>query len=154
MASGLDVATISSIWLKSALSGPGGSLVAQLQDGTYPEVQRSAGLPDSGSFIGSVNSFVQAVYAYRGARIFCELMAEMRRPRDFLKTLTLASGFIWFFYMFFGLCMYAYQGQYDIQPAMQGLLPYGWQTSGNVLSMISSLSVKIHIQILKDSGML
>ncbi|KAF7186513.1 N amino acid transport system protein [Pseudocercospora fuligena] len=123
----------------SALSGPGGSLVAQLQDGTYPQIQHSTGLPDSGSFIGSVNGFMQAVYAYGGAMIFCELMAEMRRPRDFLKALTLASGFIWFFYMFFGLFMYGYQGQYVIQPAMQGLSPYGWQTAGNILSMISSL---------------
>jgi len=35
--------------------------------------------------------------------------------------------------------MYGYQGQYVINPSYQGLSPYGSQTAGNVLAMITAL---------------
>lgn len=39
-------------------------------------------------------------------------MAEMRRPRDFWKSLLGAQLFCYLCYMLFGLIVYSYQGQY------------------------------------------
>lgn len=82
---------------------------------------------------------MQGVYAYGGAMLFTEFMSEMKRPRDFLKASCAATGFIYFFYMLYGLFMYAYQGQYAVNPSYQGISPYAWQTVGNVLAIVSSL---------------
>lgn len=46
--------------------------------------------------------------------IFVEFMAEMRRPMDFWKAMAYSQVFITLVYMFFGLFVYAYQGQYVI----------------------------------------
>ena len=53
--------------------------------GVFPAVTHTAGLPDTGSFIGSLNGAMQAVFSYGGSMIFPEFMSEMKRPRDFLK---------------------------------------------------------------------
>lgn len=107
--------------------------------GVYPPVQHSAGLPDPSNFGASVNGLMQAVYAYGGAMIFAEFMAEMRRPRDFLKGMWGAQLFIYCCYMLYGLYMYSYQGQYIQNPAYLGISAYGLQTAGNSLAMVSSL---------------
>lgn len=75
--------------------GSGSSAGAGLNDGVsvtpdpttgaYPRVQHSAGLPDTGSFIGSLNGAMSAVFSYGGSMVFPEFMSEMQRPRDFLK---------------------------------------------------------------------
>lgn len=54
-----------------------------------------------------------AVFAYGGAMIFPEFMAEMRRPRDFWKSALCAQFFCFFMYMLFGLVCYLKQGQYS-----------------------------------------
>ena len=46
--------------------------------------------------------------------IFIEFMAEMRRPMDFWKAMACAQVFISVVYMFFGLFVYSYQGQFVI----------------------------------------
>lgn len=51
-----------------------------------------------------------AVFAYGGAMIFPEFMAEMRRPRDFWKAALGAQLFCYLMYMMFGLLIYAKQG--------------------------------------------
>ncbi|KAF2485816.1 transmembrane amino acid transporter protein-domain-containing protein [Neohortaea acidophila] len=53
-----------------------------------------------------------AVFAYGGAMIFPEFMAEMRKPHDFWKAAACAQFFCFFTYMLFGLLVYSYQGQY------------------------------------------
>jgi hypothetical protein len=35
--------------------------------------------------------------------------------------------------------VYAYQGQYTINPANQGLSPYAWQTATNVISLVAAI---------------
>lgn len=120
-----------------AVLGP--QFITQLPDGSYPPVTHSAGLPDSGNFIGAINGLMQAVYAYGGAMLFTEFMAEMKRPRDFIKAMWGAQFFIWSCYMLYGLFMYAYQGQYSCNPSYLGISPYGWQTTGNVLAIVSAL---------------
>jgi hypothetical protein len=75
---------------------------------------------------------MQAVYSYGGAMLFIEFMAEMRRPRDFWKGMICAQGFIYCVYIFYGMFIYGYQGQYTVNPSYQGVAPYAWQTVGNV----------------------
>jgi hypothetical protein len=118
----------------------GGASVTASDSGAYPPVLTSAGLPESDvGFTGALVGLMQAVYAYGGAMLFIEFMAEMRRPRDFWKAMICAQVFIYLCYMFFGLFIYGYQGQYSVNPAYQGVAPYAWQTVGNVLAVISGL---------------
>lgn len=108
-------------------------------NGVYPPVQHSGGIPNKGNFGGSVNGMMQAVYSYGGCMIFPEFMAEIKRPRDFLKGMWGAQLFIYVCYMLYGLFMYGYQGQYVQTPAYLGISQYGLSTAGNSLAIVSAL---------------
>ena len=90
-------------------------------------------------FTVSVTGLMQAVYSYGGAMLFIEFMSEMKRPFDFWKGMIFAQAFIYFFYMFFGLFVYSFQGQYAMNPAYQGVNPYAWQTALNSIQLVTSL---------------
>lgn len=82
--------------------------------GNYPPVKHNSYLPDPGSLIGSLNGLMSGVLAYGGAQLFIEFMAEMRRPRDFLKAMWGAQFFIYSVYSGFSpictlLCFLAIQ---------------------------------------------
>lgn len=79
------------------------------------------------------------VFAWGGATIFCEVMAEMRRPQDFVKGMLGAQTLIMIVYITFGIFVYCYQGQFVDNPANQGISQYGLQTAGNILSLISGI---------------
>ncbi|ESZ93670.1 putative N amino acid transport system protein [Sclerotinia borealis F-4128] len=108
-------------------------------------VHRYAGTPPAGKatggdgFVGSLNGLNQAVYSYGGAMLFVAFLAEMRHPMDFWKGLICADLFIYFVYMFFGIFVYSYQGQYSYNPVIQGLSPYNWQTAANIMNLITGL---------------
>jgi hypothetical protein len=89
-------------------------------------------------FTTVINGLMQAVFAYGGAMLFTEFLAEMRRPMDFWKALLLADVFIYVVYMIFGIVVYAYQGQYTVNPASQGMSPVAAYTAGNIIGFISS----------------
>jgi len=82
---------------------------------------------------------MNAVFSFGGATLFCELLAEMRRPFDFWKSLICAEILIYLCYMIYGCFCYGMQGQYVINPSYQGVQPYGWQTFGNVLELITGI---------------
>lgn len=82
---------------------------------------------------------MQAVYAYGGSMIFLEMMAEMRDPREFIKSLVCAQSLIMVAYIVFGMVVYSKQGQFAINPANQGLGIYSWQTVTNVFNLVSAL---------------
>ncbi|KAG6372469.1 transmembrane amino acid transporter protein-domain-containing protein [Boletus reticuloceps] len=90
-------------------------------------------------FQPQLNGIMQIVFAYGGAMIFIEFMAEMRRPMDFWKAMACAQAFITIVYMFFGLFVYSYQGQFVLNRAFQGISLYSLQTATNIISFISSL---------------
>ncbi|KAJ7339932.1 putative amino acid transporter [Mycena albidolilacea] len=117
----------------------GGALVTPNAQGVFPPVQTSGGIPDTGSFVASVSGAMQAIFAYGGSMVFPEFMAEMRRPKDFLTAMWAAQAFIYFWYMFYGLFMYGFQGQYVINPSYLGIGPYNLQTAGNVFAMMSAV---------------
>ncbi|EKG21088.1 Amino acid transporter transmembrane [Macrophomina phaseolina MS6] len=102
-------------------------------------IKTSAGAPAGLTFVDNINGLMQAVYSYGGATMFCELMAEMRRPWDFWKGLIVADIFIFLCYIIFGLVVYSQQGQFAYNPAYQGINPYTWQTVGNVFAIITGL---------------
>ncbi|EHK20735.1 uncharacterized protein TRIVIDRAFT_69432 [Trichoderma virens Gv29-8] len=124
----------------SAGAALGGQSVAPFANGTYPPVERHGGIPPStNGFIGSINGLMNGVYAYGGAQLFVEFMAELQRPRDFLKAMWGAQFFIYACYMSYGSFVYYYQGQYANQLAYQGLSPYAWQTVCNMLAVLSGI---------------
>lgn len=89
--------------------------------------------------VGTANGILQAVCANGGAMLFVAFLAEMRRPTDFWKALLCAELLIYILYIGFGIVMYSYQGQFALNPAMQGLSPYRWQSVANALNIGSGL---------------
>lgn len=86
-----------------------------------------------------VNGAMNIVYAYGGATIFPQIIAEMHRPMDFLKAFSMAQALIFTIYVFYGLYVYSFQGQFTLPVAFQGVSRHSWQTVGNVLSLISGI---------------
>jgi len=86
-----------------------------------------------------VNGIMNMVFAYGGAMIFPEMMAEMRRPMDFWKGMAMAQALIFVAYLLYGCFVYAFQGQFTLPLAFQGVSKYSWQTVGNVLSLITGI---------------
>lgn len=104
-----------------------------------PPVLTTGGAPSGVDFTGQVVGLMQAVYSYGGAMLYCEFISEMRKPWDFWKALILAESFIYGVYLLFGIYVYSFQGQYTVNPANQGMSPYGALTAGNIIGFISSL---------------
>lgn len=91
----------------------GGMSIAPLDDGSYPPVKTYGTVPPSDNgFIGGLVGLMQGVYAYAGAQLFIEFMAELQRPRDFLKVMWASQFFIYAVYMIYGSYVYYFQGQY------------------------------------------
>lgn len=95
--------------------------------------------PYSQGFQTGVSGLMQAVYSYGGALIFCEFLSEMRKPRDFWKSLLIAESFIFCVYLFFGIFVYSYHGQFVINPAFQGISSQVALKAGNILGLTSAL---------------
>lgn len=112
--------------------------ITPYKNGTYPAVIHYNSLP-VGNLIGSINGLLSGVFAYAGAQLFVEFMAEMRKPTDFLKAMWGAQFFIMTVYLIYGCYIYYYQGQYSYNPSYQGVSVYSWQTAGNVLTLIAAL---------------
>lgn len=120
--------------LGSAGSAVDPSTITREPDGTYPPVIHYNGLPPN-RLVGSINGLLSGVLAYAGAQLFVEFLAEMRRPRDFLKAMWGAPQlFIYTVYLVYGCFVYHFQGQYSYQPSYRGVSTYGWQTVGNGIS--------------------
>ena len=80
-------------------------------DGTIDSAQpirKFAGSPPPGyasggaGFLGTYQGINTIIYAYGGAMLFFNLLAEMRNPWDFWKGMLCADIFIYIVYMFFG----------------------------------------------------
>ena len=82
--------------------------------GNYPPLIHYGGLP-APNLVGSLNGLLSGVLAYAGAQLFVEFLAEMRRPRDFLKAMWGAQFFIYSVYLIYGCYVYHFQGQYSYQ---------------------------------------
>ena len=79
------------------------------------------------------------VFAWGGATIFCEVMAEMKRPMDFWKGMLCAQSLILVVYLFYGLFVYAYNGQFSYVTANMAIGSIGLQNAGNVLTIITGI---------------
>jgi len=58
---------------------------------------------------------------------------------DFLKAFSMAQALIFTVYIFYGLYVYSFQGQFTLPVAFQGVSHHSWQTVGNVLSLVSGV---------------
>jgi hypothetical protein len=125
--------------LGSAGSANGDGSIDPDAQGNYPPIKHYNGLPNPDSLLGSINGLMQGVFAYGGAQIFVEIMAEMKRPRDFIKSMIIAQIFIWVVYLTYGCYVYYWQGQYAFQVSYLGLSVYGWSVACNMMAVISGL---------------
>ena len=126
----------------SVLGSAGGAVdpasISPDENGVYPAIIHYKGLPPN-SLVGSVNGLLSGVLAYAGAQLFVEFLAEMKRPRDFIKAMWGAQFFIYTVYLVYGCFVYHFQGQYSFNPSYQGVSIYGWQTAGNMISLLAAL---------------
>ncbi|OAA78805.1 Transmembrane amino acid transporter family protein [Akanthomyces lecanii RCEF 1005] len=90
-------------------------------------------------FAGIFNGVDNMVYAYSGAILFVSFMSEMRHPMDFWKGMICAQAFICFVYLFFGVFVYSYFGQYSASVIYQVINPAGLRTFNNVLNLLTGL---------------
>ncbi|OAA57266.1 Transmembrane amino acid transporter family protein [Cordyceps fumosorosea ARSEF 2679] len=90
-------------------------------------------------FAGIFNGVDNMVYAYSGAILFVAFMSEMRHPMDFWKGMICAQAFICVVYLFFGLFVYSYFGQYSASVIYQVINPAGLRTFNNVLNLLTGL---------------
>ncbi|RAH48923.1 putative amino acid transporter [Aspergillus brunneoviolaceus CBS 621.78] len=104
-------------------------------------IRTSANWPADGTLYTRMTAVMNCVFAYGGATLFNELMAEMRRPFDFWKGFICAEVFIYVCYLVEGMVVYNAQGQYTFNPAYQGIpdSAYSYQTGCNALSLISGV---------------
>ena len=102
----------------STLGSSGGvvnpSTITPDAQGNYPPIVHYGGLP-APNLVGSINGLLSGVLAYAGAQLFVEFLAEMKRPRDFLKAMWGAQFFIYSVYLIYGCFVYHFQGQYAYQ---------------------------------------
>ncbi|KAF8889927.1 transmembrane amino acid transporter protein-domain-containing protein [Infundibulicybe gibba] len=91
------------------------------------------------SKVWSHSLLIQGVFAWGGAMIFPEMMAEMRRPMDFWKGMMCAQALIFAAYLLYGVFIYAFQGQFTLPLAFQGVSRFSWQTVGNAFSLVSGI---------------
>lgn len=124
--------------LGSAGSSVDPSSITPDKNGNYPPIRHYGNLPPNG-LVGSINGLMSGVLAYAGAQLFVEFLAEMRRPRDFIKAMWGAQFFIYTVYLVYGCYVYHFQGQYSFNPAYMGVSPYGWQVVGNMLTLVGAL---------------
>jgi hypothetical protein len=124
--------------LGSAGSAVDPTTITPDEHGNYPPIMHYSALPKNG-LVGSINGLLSGVLAYAGAQLFVEFLAEMKRPRDFIKAMWGAQFFIYSVYMIYGCFIYHFQGQYSFNPSYQGVSVYGWQTVGNMITLIAAL---------------
>jgi len=86
-----------------------------------------------------VNGIMNMVFAYGGAMIFPEFMAEMKRPMDFWKAMCCAQLLIGIVYMMYGIFVYSFQGQFTLGIAYQGISRFSWQTACNVFGLLTGI---------------
>ncbi|CAI7635188.1 hypothetical protein N7533_004642 [Penicillium manginii] len=120
---------------------PNYDAVAQSYNIPEGPVQTTANWPESSTLNDKVNAMMNGVFAYGGATLFNELMAEMRRPYDFWKGFICAEIFIYACYLIMGMVVYSAQGQFTFNPAYQGIpnSAYRFQTLGNAISFITGV---------------
>ncbi|RAL13124.1 uncharacterized protein BO97DRAFT_450505 [Aspergillus homomorphus CBS 101889] len=104
-------------------------------------IVKSVNWPATNTLYDRMTAVMNCVFAYGGATLFNELMAEMRRPFDFWKGFLCAEVFIYVCYLVEGMVVYNAQGNYVYNPAYQGIpnSAYKYQTAGNALSFISAV---------------
>ncbi|KAJ6020292.1 hypothetical protein N7499_003573 [Penicillium canescens] len=93
--------------------------------------------PAAVGFAGQLNGINQMVYSWGGALLFVAFIAEMRHPMDFWKGLLCAQIFICVVYIFFGVFVYSFYGQYSALVITTAVQPLSLQTVSNVFALLT-----------------
>lgn len=93
----------------------------------------------STGFSAIFNGVDSMIYAYSGAILFIAFMSEMRHPMDFWKGMLCAQIFICCIYVFFGVFVYSYFGQYSGSAIYQVINPAGLRKANNILNLLTGL---------------
>lgn len=109
------------------------------QSGTFNPLPITQHAITPGTISDKIAGMNNMVFAWGGATIFCEVMAEMKRPMDFWKGMLCAQSLIMVVYLFYGLFVYAYNGQFSYVNANQAIGSKGLQNAGNVLTIITGI---------------
>ena len=135
-------------------------------------VDRPAAAPQTGPFdlgyhvIGSPN-FIDGISASAnifvssaGASHFIPIMAEMKNPKDYKKSIYTGMGVVQSSYLTFGLVVYAYCGQWVASPSLGSagqtvkMVSYGIALIGLLASAVVYLHIAskyLFVRILRDS---
>ncbi|GAA5874310.1 hypothetical protein JCM8547_007559 [Rhodosporidiobolus lusitaniae] len=70
------------------------------------------------SFLNAMSAVSTIVFSFAGAPNFVNILAEMRRPEDFTKSLILTQTFVTATYLIIGCVVYHYCGIYVSSPAL------------------------------------
>ncbi|GAA5915177.1 hypothetical protein JCM6882_001129 [Rhodosporidiobolus microsporus] len=70
------------------------------------------------SFLNAMSAVATIVFSFAGAPNFINILAEMKRPEDFTKSLALTQTFVTATYLIVGCVVYHYCGIYVSSPAL------------------------------------
>ncbi|GAA6006819.1 hypothetical protein JCM10207_009106 [Rhodosporidiobolus poonsookiae] len=70
------------------------------------------------TFLEAMSSIATILFAFSGIPNFLSILAEMRRPEDFTKSLALSQTFVMSAYLVIGCVVYHYCGIYVASPAL------------------------------------
>jgi hypothetical protein len=77
-------------------------------NGVYPLIIYYSELLPNG-LVGLINGLLSGVLAYPNAQLFVEFLAEIKRPRDFIKAMWGAQFFIYIIYLIYRCYIYYFQ---------------------------------------------
>ncbi|CAG8204200.1 unnamed protein product [Penicillium olsonii] len=112
------------------------------------------------TFVEGVTAVSTFIFAYAGTPFYFPIVAEMRDPRDYPKSLVLCQSLVTVTYLVIGIVMYYYSGSYIASPALGSAgkllkqISYGIALPGLIVSSTMSThlaSKHIFLRILRGS---
>ena len=102
------------------------------------------------TFVEGVTAVSTFIFAYAGTPFYFPIVAEMRDPRDYPKSLVLCQSLVTVTYLVIGIVMYYYCGSYIASPALGSAgkllkqISYGIALPGLIVSSTMSTHVSWH----------
>ncbi|PWN41759.1 hypothetical protein IE81DRAFT_324256 [Ceraceosorus guamensis] len=85
-------------------------------------VRITAWAPEGTTFVEGFNAFLNILFTWVGQIMYPSFISEMKNPNDFPKALYATTAMEFFLFLFVGIYVYAFAGQYAETPAV-AILP-------------------------------